>query len=138
MSFLDCHDLVSRFNPDFTADENFMEFVYQNIPKDKEVIKGDGYVDVIPSDSPTIRVIPTFKDINPNELDIKVGQSCKVKKLNSNGKLLSKLLDMGFVNGADIKMLREAPLMDPIEIRIQNYNISIRRSEASLIEVEQV
>jgi hypothetical protein len=70
MSFLDCHDLVSRFNPDFTADENFMEFVYQNIPKDKEVIKGDGYVDVIPSDSPTIRVIPTFKDINPNELDI--------------------------------------------------------------------
>jgi ferrous iron transport protein A len=83
-------------------------------------------------------IVINIKDIKMSLNDIKVGQSCKVKKLNSNGKLLSKLLDMGFVNGADIKMLREAPLMDPIEIRIQNYNISIRRSEASLIEVEQV
>jgi len=68
--------------------------------------------------------------------NLQSGQKAKIIKLNTNGRLLHKLLDMGFVNGADIEVIREAPLFDPMELKIQNYNISLRKSEAKLIEVE--
>jgi len=63
------------------------------------------------------------------------GQKVQVVKLHTNGKLMHKLLDMGFVNGSDIEVIREAPLFDPMELKIHNYNISLRKSEARLIEV---
>ncbi len=66
------------------------------------------------------------------------GQKAKIKKLNTNGKLLHKLLDMGFVNNAQIEVIREAPLFDPMELKILNYHITVRKSEAELIEVEEV
>jgi len=68
--------------------------------------------------------------------NLQSGQKAKIIKLNTEGKLLHKLLDMGFVNGANIEVVREAPLFDPMELKIQNYNISLRKSEAKLIEVE--
>jgi ferrous iron transport protein A len=43
---------------------------------------------------------------------------------------------MGFVKGATIEVVREAPLFDPMELKIHNYHISLRKSEAKLIEVE--
>jgi ferrous iron transport protein A len=55
--------------------------------------------------------------------------------LNAKGKLLYKLLDMGFVNNAQIEVVREAPLHDPMELKILNYNLTVRKSEAKLIEV---
>jgi ferrous iron transport protein A len=70
--------------------------------------------------------------------EIKSGQRCKLLKINSSGKLKQKLLDMGFVMGAFIEVIREAPLYDPMELRIHNYLISLRRSEASELEVELV
>lgn len=45
---------------------------------------------------------------------------------------------MGFVNGASIEIIREAPLYDPMELKIQNYHITLRKSEAKLIEVEMI
>ncbi|BFU78278.1 ferrous iron transport protein A [Arcobacter sp. 15-2] len=63
------------------------------------------------------------------------GQKVKVVKIHTKGKLMHKLLDMGFVNGSDIEIVREAPLFDPMELKIHNYNISLRKSEANLIEV---
>lgn len=63
------------------------------------------------------------------------GQKVQVVKLHTVGKLMHKLLDMGFVNGSDIEVIREAPLFDPMELKIHNYNISLRKSEARLIEV---
>ncbi|MCD4758375.1 MAG: ferrous iron transport protein A [Arcobacteraceae bacterium] len=63
------------------------------------------------------------------------GQKVQVVKLHTTGKLMNKLLDMGFVNGSDIEVIREAPLFDPMELKIQNYNVSLRKSEARLIEV---
>lgn len=69
---------------------------------------------------------------------IKSGQKAKIEKLNTNGKLLHKLLDMGFVSGTDIEVIREAPLFDPMELKIHNYHISLRKSEASLIEVSSL
>ncbi|MEA2051085.1 MAG: FeoA family protein [Campylobacterota bacterium] len=64
------------------------------------------------------------------------GQKYKIAKLNTDGKLKQKLLDMGFVNGAEIQIVREAPLYDPMELKIHNYNITLRKSEARLIEVK--
>ena len=69
---------------------------------------------------------------------IKKGQKCKIKKMHGKGKLMHKLLDMGFINGADIEVLREAPLYDPMELKIQNYLISLRKSEAKILEVELI
>ena len=63
------------------------------------------------------------------------GKKCKISNVTADGKLLQKLLDMGFVNGAEIVVVREAPLYDPMELRIHNYLVSLRKSEASLIEV---
>ena len=51
---------------------------------------------------------------------------------------MHKLLDMGFVSGSVIEVVREAPLFDPMELKIHNYHISLRKSEANLIEVESV
>jgi len=64
------------------------------------------------------------------------GQKAKIKKIRTDGKLLRRLLDMGFVMNSEIEVIREAPLFDPMELKIQNYYISIRKSEASLIEVK--
>ena len=67
---------------------------------------------------------------------LKRGQRGKIIRINSTGKLKQKLLDMGFIFGADIEVVREAPLYDPMELRIHAYLISLRRSEATLVEVE--
>lgn len=66
----------------------------------------------------------------------KEGISYKIKELKAEGKLLQKLLDMGFINGAVVEMVRRAPLLDPIELKIHGCLISLRKSEAALIEVE--
>ena len=76
------------------------------------------------------------KNIRLNEVDS--GTSIKIINVNTTGKLKQKLLDMGFINGATIEVIREAPLYDPMELKIHNYNISLRKSEASLIEVEKI
>ena len=64
------------------------------------------------------------------------GQKAKIKKLHAQGKLLHKLLDMGFVNNVEIEVVREAPLFDPMELKLHNYHLTIRKSEAELIEIE--
>lgn len=60
-----------------------------------------------------------------------------VTHVYADGKLLNKLLDMGFVKGAKVVVLRSAPLKDPIEIKIQGSLISLRKDEADKIEVEE-
>ncbi len=70
--------------------------------------------------------------------NIRTGQKAKIMKINAKGKLLHKLLDMGFVNGTSIEVVREAPLFDPMELKIQNYLVSLRKSEAGLIEVQSI
>lgn len=69
---------------------------------------------------------------------INSGHKVKINKLHTSGKLMHKLLDMGFIIGSEIEIIREAPLFDPMELRIQNYNISLRKSEANLIEVSYI
>lgn len=70
--------------------------------------------------------------------EVSSGQSCRIKSINAREKLLNKLLDMGFIQGAVVEVVREAPLYDPMELRIHNYLISLRKSEANLVEVELI
>ncbi len=69
----------------------------------------------------------TLNDLSPGEEGI-------VKKLGSSGTLRRRMIDMGITAGAKVKLIKSAPSGDPIEIKIHDYNLSIRRSEA--IEVE--
>jgi len=64
------------------------------------------------------------------------GQKGVVSANKAKGQLKQKLLNMGVIPGAEIQMIRNAPLRDPIEIGVQNYLITLRHAEAELIEVE--
>lgn len=77
---------------------------------------------------------------NPNTtLDhIKVGDIVEVTKMGAKGDVRFRLLDMGLVKGVEIKIIRIAPLGDPIEILINGFNLSLRIDEAKNIEVKVI
>jgi len=66
------------------------------------------------------------------------GQRFTVVKIRSNGEIRRRLLDIGFIKGETGLVLREALLKDPIELKIKGTKVSLRRSEAKMIEVEIV
>lgn len=68
----------------------------------------------------------------------KSGAKCKILSLEATEALRVKLLDMGFVAGACLEVVREAPLYDPMELRIHRYLLSLRKSEAHLVQVELI
>ncbi len=68
--------------------------------------------------------------------DVAIGESAVVRKLNSVGPTRRRLLDMGLTKGVKVTVRKLAPLGDPIEITLRGYELSLRKSEAELIEVE--
>ncbi len=70
--------------------------------------------------------------------EVAPGTTCRVKCLNGRGPIRQRLLDMGIVPGAEITVIRSAPLLDPIEIQIGDSFVTVRRSEAVGIEVSDV
>ena len=70
--------------------------------------------------------------------DIKDGGFFKIKNLTARGEIRRRLIDMGLIRGTQGQVLREALLRDPIELQIKGYRLSLRRSEARQIEVEEV
>ncbi|MFH1117897.1 MAG: ferrous iron transport protein A [Pseudomonadota bacterium] len=66
------------------------------------------------------------------------GQECTISGVNLNGALLQRLLDMGFIEGCAVRVVRNAPLLDPLDVRIRGNLVAIRRNEAAGIEVELV
>lgn len=68
--------------------------------------------------------------------NLKPGFSGRVTRIGAKGPLKRRLMDMGLVSGAEVKVETIAPLGDPIEIRIKQYRLSLRRGEADNIEVE--
>ncbi|WNY28262.1 hypothetical protein MmiEs2_04460 [Methanimicrococcus stummii] len=67
---------------------------------------------------------------------VKPGCSCKVVNIGGNNILKNRLLCMGVTPGTTIEVVKVAPLGDPMELKIRNYNLSIRKKEASSIFVE--
>ena len=67
--------------------------------------------------------------------ELKPGQNCHIVKVNAEGVTGQRLLDMGFVPGTKLHIIRNAPLVDPVELLLRGYQVSIRHSEAKEIEV---
>lgn len=68
--------------------------------------------------------------------DVKIGQTCKVKRIHGEGALKRRIMDMGITKGVEIYVRKVAPLGDPIEITVRGYELSLRKGDAELIEVE--
>ncbi|MDL1971799.1 MAG: ferrous iron transport protein A [Deltaproteobacteria bacterium] len=68
--------------------------------------------------------------------EIKPGQECRIIRVNIGGATGQRLMDMGFIPGTKVKVVRNAPLIDPVEFSIRGYYVSLRHSEARGIEVE--
>lgn len=66
----------------------------------------------------------------------KIGQTVKVKKLHGEGAIKRRIMDMGITKGVDIYVRKVAPLGDPIEITVRNYELSLRKADAEMIEIE--
>ena len=68
--------------------------------------------------------------------DLAVGESGVIKKINTTGALKQRFMDMGITKGTEVKVTKIAPLGDPIEIDIRQYNLSVRKLDAEHIIVE--
>ena len=67
---------------------------------------------------------------------LKPGERATIVKVGGEGLVRRRILDMGVVSGADIEVVRVAPLGDPVEFRVKGYNLSLRKSEAQNVQVE--
>ena len=67
---------------------------------------------------------------------VKVGQTWTVKRVHGEGALRRRIMDMGITKGVEIYVRKVAPLGDPIEITVRDYELSVRKNDAELIEVE--
>ncbi len=70
--------------------------------------------------------------------ELETGEECVVVEIRGKGPVARRIADMGIIPGARLKVLRRAPLGDPIELEVRGYNLSLRRSEADLIIVRVV
>ncbi|MBQ6825559.1 MAG: FeoA domain-containing protein [Clostridia bacterium] len=70
--------------------------------------------------------------------DIKVGKKVKVLKLNGEGALKRRIMDMGITKGVEIYVRKVAPLGDPIEINLRGYELTLRKADSQMIIVEAI
>ena len=66
----------------------------------------------------------------------KVGDTVKVVKLHGEGAVKRRIMDMGLTKGVEVHIRKVAPLGDPIEVTVRGYELSIRKADAEMIEVE--
>jgi len=68
--------------------------------------------------------------------EVKIGDTVKVVRLHGEGAVKRRIMDMGITRGVEIYVRKVAPLGDPIEVNVRNYELSIRKADAEMIEVE--
>ena len=68
--------------------------------------------------------------------EVKVGQTVKVVKLHGEGAVRRRIMDMGLTKGVEVYVRKVAPLGDPMEIFLRGYELSLRRADAEMVEVE--
>ena len=68
--------------------------------------------------------------------DAKVGETVKVVRLNGAGPLKRRIMDMGITKGVEVYIRKVAPLGDPIEVTVRGYELSLRKADADMIEIE--
>lgn len=68
--------------------------------------------------------------------EARIGQTVRVKKLNGEGAVKRRIMDMGITKGTEVYIRKVAPLGDPIEITVRGYELSLRKADAEMIETE--
>ena len=68
--------------------------------------------------------------------DAQVGETVRVKKLYGEGPVKRRIMDMGITKGVDLHVRKVAPLGDPMELNVRGYELSVRKADAEMIEVE--
>ena len=68
--------------------------------------------------------------------EVKVGDTCRVLKINGEGALRRRIMDMGITKNTQIYVRKVAPLGDPIEVTVRGYELSLRKADAEMIEVQ--
>ena len=68
--------------------------------------------------------------------ETKIGSTAKVVKVHGEGAVRRRILDMGITRGVEIRITKVAPLGDPLEITVRGYELSLRKADAAMIEIE--
>lgn len=68
--------------------------------------------------------------------EARIGQTVRVKKLNGEGAVKRRIMDMGITKGTEVYIRKVAPLGDPLEITVRGYELSLRKADAEMIETE--
>ena len=68
--------------------------------------------------------------------ETKVGDTVRVVKLHGEGAVKRRIMDMGLTKGVDVQIRKVAPLGDPIEVTVRGYELSIRKADAEMVEIE--
>ena len=74
--------------------------------------------------------------MNTNLREVNIGSTAKVVRLHGEGAVKRRIMDMGITRGVEIYVRKVAPLGDPIEVTVRGYELSIRKADAEMIEVE--
>lgn len=68
--------------------------------------------------------------------EVSVGQTVKVAKLDGEGPVKRRIMDMGITKGVELHIRKVAPLGDPVEVNVRGYELSIRKADAEMIEIQ--
>ena len=68
--------------------------------------------------------------------DARIGEAVKVVKIHGEGALRRRIMDMGLTKGVEVTVRKVAPLGDPIELTVRGYELSLRKADAEMVEVE--
>ena len=68
--------------------------------------------------------------------DVKIGATATVVKLHGEGAVKRRIMDMGITKGVEIYVRKVAPLGDPMEVMVRGYELSLRKADADMVEVE--
>lgn len=73
-----------------------------------------------------------------NLKEVRTGNTVKVKKITGEGAVKRRIMDMGITKGIEVTVRKVAPLGDPIEVTVRDYELSLRKADAEMIEVENI
>ena len=76
--------------------------------------------------------------MNTNLREVNIGSTAKVVRLHGEGAVKRRIMDMGITRGVEIYVRKVAPLGDPVEVTVRDYELSLRKADAEMIEVESV
>ena len=69
--------------------------------------------------------------------NVHIGETVKVKKLHGEGAVKRRIMDMGITKGVEVYVRKVAPLGDPVEVTVRGYELSIRKADADMIEIDE-